>query len=196
MYNPFESKKNPIGKVIKIIAFITWVIEVISGIITGIGIMFATYDYMWVGIIVIALSPFFASLSTILLYAFGALIDKIYDMRNDTAKIAGKVGDIEKILGTHFGIEVEECGAKEEEIPVQKPTPAPEEKTFSKPTPTPEVKTAPKPTPTPTPKQRKALVNFYKEVNGTTIECCKCHYWQSKDNDTCIKCGSKLIWKL
>ena len=73
-----------IGKKIKGLATVIFILEALAALISGIAFM-AIDDYMiWLGVLIIIIGPVFAWISSWLLYGFGELIDKTADIARNT----------------------------------------------------------------------------------------------------------------
>ncbi len=78
---------DKIGSKIKGLAKVIFIVEAIVTVITGIALISSDVD---IGILVIALGPIIAWVSSWLLYGFGELIDKACDIEHNTRSGEGK----------------------------------------------------------------------------------------------------------
>ena len=91
-----------IGKKIKNLAKISFLVEAISAVISGIILCVNNTDEIWIGLLVLFVGPIVAWVSSWLLYGYGELIDKTCDIefntRNDKRKTATQqIEEMERI---------------------------------------------------------------------------------------------------
>jgi len=73
-----------IGGKIKVLAKVTFIVEAIAAVITGIALMASDEDMIPVGLLVMVVGPIVAWVSSWLLYGFGELVDKACDIERNT----------------------------------------------------------------------------------------------------------------
>ena len=74
-----------IGKKIKGLATVIFILEALTALISGIAFMAIDDDMIWLGVLTIIIGPVFAWISSWLLYGFGELIDKTADIARNTS---------------------------------------------------------------------------------------------------------------
>ena len=80
-----------IGKKIKKLAIVVFVLEAILFFIGGIILMAINNDLFLVGILMMIIGPLLAWVSSFILYGFGELIDKTSEIANNTSKARANV---------------------------------------------------------------------------------------------------------
>lgn len=80
-----------IGKKIKKLAIVIFVLEAIVFFIGGIFLMAINNDLFLVGILMMIIGPLLAWVSSFILYGFGELIDKTSEIANNTSKARANV---------------------------------------------------------------------------------------------------------
>ena len=76
-----------IGKKIKGLATVIFILEALAALISGIAFMAIDDDMIWLGVLIIIIGPVFAWISSWLLYGFGELIDKTADIARNTSGV-------------------------------------------------------------------------------------------------------------
>ena len=78
-----------IGRKIKGLAIVVFIVEAIAAIIGGIALMITLDDLILLGLLVLLFGPLVAWVSSWLLYGFGEIIDKLCDIERNTRCGAG-----------------------------------------------------------------------------------------------------------
>lgn len=80
----FEKMYGDVGNKIKNLAVISFFLETIAAIITGIALMTSDDDFVPVGILVLCTGPIAAYVMSLFIFAFGELVNKACDIEANT----------------------------------------------------------------------------------------------------------------
>ena len=103
-----------IGGKIKGLAKATFIVEAIASVITGIALMAADKDFIFIGLPAMVLGPIVAWVSSWLLYGFGEIIDKLCSIERNTGMIMNPAELKKEIKKKQEARKKQEAIAKEE----------------------------------------------------------------------------------
>lgn len=161
IYSLYEN----VGKKIKNLAVIAFIVEAIGAIVTGLVLFCIEPDDFWWGLLISIFGPFVLLAGTWFIYGFGELIDKACDIATNTDVSALSLKEENDKKRTEIFLKAKENTGRREKIVQEK---------------TSQVNVA------------SVKVSTFKILSAYSLSCDACKYAQSINNKSCTYCGAKF----